>query len=219
MKMNGHKYKWNSMMINPYPGKFIAFEGIDGCGKSTQAKLLKNNLKELGYEIVLTCEPYANIELKNNPNLKPLDRQGMFIDDRLVHLTDIIIPDLKDEKIVITDRYFLSTIAYGMSEDIEQKNLIELHERILGDKFIIPDIIIMIDASTETAMNHLKKKGEIKGYFEKQDRLGKIRNAYINIYANKFYKNNGVKMEWIDGNRFIKDVSRDILKRSLEILK
>ena len=69
MKMNGHKYKWNSMMINPYPGKFIAFEGIDGCGKSTQAKLLKNNLKELGYEIVLTCEPYANIELKNNPNL------------------------------------------------------------------------------------------------------------------------------------------------------
>lgn len=219
MKTNGNKYKWNSMIINPYQGKFIAFEGIDGCGKSTQAKLLENNLKKLGYDIVLTREPHANIDLKNNPDLKPLDRQSMFIDDRLLHLTDIIIPNLRDEKIVITVRYFLSTIACGMSEDIEQKQLIELHEKILGDKFIIPDIIFIIDASIETAMNRLKKKGEIKGYFEKKDRLEKIRNAYINIYANKLYKNNGVKMEWIDGNRFIKDVSRDILKKSLEILK
>lgn len=216
--MSGHKYDWGPMITNPYLGKFIAFEGIDGCGKSTQAELLKNNLKELGYDAVLTREPYANIDLKNNPDLKPLNRQSLFVEDRLLHLADVIIPDLENEKIVITDRYFLSTIAYGMSEGIQQEKLIELHEKILCDKFIIPDMTFIIDVPTDVAMSRLKNKGEIKGYFEKQEYLEKIRNAYINIYADKFYRNEDIKMEWVDGTRSIKDVSEDILRRMLEIL-
>lgn len=217
--MCGNKYDWSPMITNPYLGKFGSFEGIDGCGKSTQAELLKNNLKKLDYDAVLTREPYANIDLKNNPDLKPLNRQSLFVEDRLLHLADIIIPDLENEKIVITDRYFLSTIAYGMSEGIQQKRLIELHEKILYDKFIIPDITFIIDVPTDIAMSRLKSKGEIKGYFEKQEYLEKIRNAYVNIYADKFYRGKGVKMEWVDGTRSIKDVSKDILERMLKILE
>lgn len=211
------KIKLRKMIVNPYPGKFIAFEGIDGCGKSTQANILAGNLKQLGHKVILTFEPFKKAELKNLPDLKPLERQEAFIQDRLAHLVEAVIPALGAGQHVITDRYFLSTIAYGMSEGIESKRLIDLHEKILGFNFILPNLTFIIDTEEAEAMERLQAKGKIEGYYEKIEKLIEARQAYLMLYLNKdiFSKD---RLELIDGNESIEEVSEKILQETLKIL-
>lgn len=211
------KTKLRKMIVNPYPGKFIAFEGIDGCGKSTQAKILAENLERLGHKIILTFEPFKRAELKNLPDLKPLERQEAFIQDRLAHLVKEVIPALGAGQNVITDRYFLSTIAYGMSEGIESKRLIDLHENILGFNFILPNLTFLIDTEEAEAMKRLQAKGEIKGYYEKIEKMMEIRRVYLMLYLNRDINKN-IHLEMINGDRPIAEVSEEILQKTLEIL-
>lgn len=206
------------MITNQYPGKFIAFEGIDGCGKSTQAKMLAENLERLGYKVVLTQEPFKRAELKNLPNMKPFERQEAFIQDRLAHLVEVVIPALGQGQNVITDRYFLSTIAYGMSEGIEKEKLFDLHEKILEYNFILPNLTFFIDTQEDEAMKRLQSKGKIEGYFERLDRLIEIRQAYLMIFLNRKSMDKNNHLEMINGNDSIKEISKRIMKETLKIL-
>jgi len=102
------------MLKNTNKGKFIVFEGLDGSGQSTQAGLLKDFLLEKGYEVILTKEPTIESEagrkirkvLDKKLNLSPKELQELFAQDRKEHLENIIIPALKQGKMVISDRYF-----------------------------------------------------------------------------------------------------------------
>lgn len=203
--------------LSRYAGKFIVFEGVDGCGKSTQARLLSEKLNELGRETVLTKEPYKNGSLKTREDLAPMERQRFFVEDRLVHLKEFIIPNLKKGINVISDRYCFSTIAYGVSEGVSKKELIDLHRDILGDNFIVPDLTIFIDIEAEEAVKRIGCRNGECGYFEKEDKLRRIRQAYLDIYGDDNLRL-GYNVILISSDRPIEDVSRDILDDALKII-
>ena len=126
-----------------YPGKFIVFEGLDGSGQSTQAQLLKDFLMKRGHKVHLTKEPTSNLigglirgQLTNEWKTSPECLQLLFAADRAHHLEKEIIPLLKKEVIVISDRYFFSTVAFGATEIKDKDWLLKINQ-----KFLLPDII------------------------------------------------------------------------------
>ena len=116
---------------------FIAFEGLDGAGTTTHSKHLAEKLRENGYEVVLTCEPTADTPtgkrirdaLQHKFQISPKDLQLLFTEDRAAHLKDTIEPALSNGEIVITDRYFFSTLAYG-ALNVEMEWLKEISRSI-----------------------------------------------------------------------------------------
>lgn len=205
------------MKKNSYPGKFIVFEGIDGSGKTTQARLLIGKLGLLGHSIIFTHEPYKNVDLKYMEDLEPEERQKLFIEDRREHLEEIILTALELGKVVICDRYFLSSLAYGISEDISMENLIAMHEEILGDKFILPDQIFVLDVPEEEAMTRLIAKKLPLGHFEKSEKLKKIREAYSKFCNDgKLFD---VNIDCFDSLRPINEVHEQILNKTLKLFK
>ena len=100
-------------------GLLIALEGIDGTGKTTQLKMLAEVLLSLGYDVVATREPTdgrygqrIRQVLRDRSSMTPQEELELFLLDRKEHVTTIINPGLAAGKIVLTDRYYLSTVAY-----------------------------------------------------------------------------------------------------------
>jgi dTMP kinase len=195
-------------------GKFIVFEGIDGAGLTTQAELLEKYLRNKKYEVVLTKEPTNNLiggliraALKKEWLTSNKTLQLLFSADRAHHLEKEIIPALENGKIVISDRYFISTIAYGMIE-LEKDWL-----KALNSKFLLPDIIFIIDVPVEVSIERIKASRFGFELFEEKKKLEKIRNNFLEL--SKEYKNCFV----INGNRSIEEVHKEIVKIVEEKLK
>jgi dTMP kinase len=152
-------------------GMFITFEGIDGCGKSTQIfKLAKHifNLDKYNH-VMLTREPYKNQDIRkilredNDPYSQALKLAEMFIADRELHTKELIGPLLSDGRHVISDRYDLSTMAYQQTQGIEFNKLLEMHQGLL-----IPNITFIVDLPVEIALERMKKENsrEMEKKFE-----------------------------------------------------
>lgn len=144
---------------------FIVLEGIDGCGKSTQAKLLADWFTEQRKEIVLTAEPtkegdigkFIREILSSKKQITPEALALLFVADRKEHLNNCIEPLLSEGKVVISERYSLSTIAYQSAQGVDTDWLIDLHKYIRK-----PDLIIFLDVSPENAEVNIRKKLEQK---------------------------------------------------------
>jgi len=186
-------------------GKFIVFEGIDGAGLSTQAFLLQEYLKKKGFEVVLTKEPTNNLiggliraGLKKEWKTSARALQLLFSADRSHHLEFEILPALEKGKIVISDRYFFSTIAYGMLE-LEKEWL-----KALNSKFLIPDITIILDVPVEVSLERIGKGRSNTEPFEEREKLEKVRENYIEL--SKEYENCFV----VDASKSIDEVQEEI---------
>lgn len=216
MKIN----KIDNMIINPYPGKFIAFEGLDGSGKSTQAKLLWNRLNALGRKTILTREPYKNMSLKADSRLDRVERQTLFIKDSLEHLVGFIIPKLENGVNMISDRYRDTGFAYWLGEGGSLKEALDLHKKILGFNFILPNITFFIDTPVDVAMKRLKSSRKRLGYFEREEKMEKNRIGYVDLYSSKIFNEiGGRKVEFIkdDGHRPIEDIAEEISLKTTPI--
>ncbi len=186
---------------------FISFEGIDGCGKTTQAKLLYNKLKQNKEQVVLTSEPAKNeigLFIRNlikNPAQKydPLTLQLLFMSDRAYHVNKFINPRLKKRYTIITDRYLLSTIAYGSAFGIDRNWLYKMNL-----VFPYPDLNFIIDIEPKEAIKRIQKK-KSGDYFEKLKFMVKIRQSYKNLP--KRYKNCFI----INGNKSIEETSKEVM--------
>ena len=148
-------------------GLFITFEGIEGCGKSTQARLLKDYLEKKGIKAILSMEPGGTeigmkireilVDPKYKGILHPITEALLYQADRNQHLKEKIIPHLEKGYVVIDDRYQHSSLAYqcyGRGLDIEKiewvfKNLVNGLE---------PDIVFLIDIDEETSMKRVKNR-------------------------------------------------------------
>ncbi|HLA25648.1 MAG TPA: dTMP kinase, partial [Patescibacteria group bacterium] len=142
------------MTINPHPGLFIAFEGIDGSGKSVQADFIAKSLADVykigSGHILKIHEPTTGhfgraikrmLTHKDKIPDNPLWFQELFVQDRKDNLARNVIPYLREKgNIVLSDRYVLSTFAYGMAQGLKYEDVERLHKEILGDDFIYPDI-------------------------------------------------------------------------------
>lgn len=207
------------MKVNPYPGKFISIDGIDGSGKSTQAEFIYDWFKNRGHEVFIGHEPtVGKIGLKiqeiisNRVNAPDdhMELQKMFIQDRKDHIERTIIRVLKGKNSVyVSDRYFLSTFAYGMAEGLKFDDLMAAHEDILGNSFIIPDMMLVVESPVDIAMARLRlKKGEKNlEYFERrEDVMRKVAEQF------KLLKGKFENMRYISGDLAIPDVTDEIQK-------
>ena len=206
------------MVKNRYPGLFIAFEGLDGSGASVQSLLLNGVLKKEGYRVHLTKEPTNYLigglikgSLTNEWKTSPECLQLLFTADRAHHLKKEIIPRLESGRIVITDRYVFSSIAYG-SLEIDDLNWIEE----LNRRFILPDLIFLIKVRPKICALRLKESHYELELFSEEQKLAKVWKTYEKLQRS--YKN----MYLIDGERdeieIIKEIST-ITHQTLETIK
>ncbi len=171
------------------PAKFITFEGVDGCGKSTISKEVCQALIDMGHEVEWTMEPSENwlgdqVRRSYSEEISPFTEAFLFLADRATH-TDRIRKHLADGKIVISDRYSDSTIAYQgalLSDELIKQGidsvdwLWELNNRII----IKPDVTFLLDIAPEISLERLNTREELSK-FERQGYLEKVRANYLRI--------------------------------------
>jgi len=196
------------MRKNPYKGKFIVFEGLDGSGTTTQANLLFEYFKKQGKKVYLTGEPTRSLiggliegQISGDWKSSPGCLQLLFTADRAYHLEKGIISLLKKGITVICTRYILSTLAYGSIDIKDTQWLINLNK-----KFIWPDITFLLKVSPKICIQRIKKERFHKELFEKEEKLKKVYKNYLK-FAKKF-KNIYI----IDGEKPIKEVGEEIKK-------
>ncbi len=182
-------------------GRFIVFEGIDGSGKTTQAKLFADKINAK-----LTREPYEDEEIRNilrsenNPYSNAEKMAELFIQDRKKHLQEFIMPNILNGYNVVSDRYILSTLAYQSAQGVDIKELYEMHE----DMGIIPaDLTFFVDLSVDTAMKRtdkLEKKFERENTF--QELLSEKYKEAINLLLSE-----GHDIVFVDGHKDINSLA------------
>lgn len=194
-------------------GKFIVFEGLDGSGQTTEAKLLADYLSKLGKKVVLTKEPTLDSEagkkikkvLDGEITMTPKELQELFVEDRREHVKNLITPALNEEKFVISDRYFFSTIAYG-AMNLDKEWLIEINK-----DFPLPDATFLLQVRPEICLERIKSRGQGFKFFEKLEKLKKVWETY-KILPQKF-----ANIYLIDGEKSIPEVHEDIIKKLKEV--
>jgi dTMP kinase len=196
-------------------GRFISFEGIDGSGKSTQAKVLAKTLEELGHDIVLTREPGGSVGaeeirslvLQGNPDRWSAESEILlFTAARRDHLEKTILPALDAGKIVICDRFADSTRMYqGLSRGDLRTLVDELHRLMIPRD---PDLTVLIDLDPKLGLTRAKSRNSVEERFEDFgiSLQEKMRVGFLNLaeeYAERF--------RVIDGQRDIDVVAADVL--------
>lgn len=193
---------------------FIAFEGIDGSGKSTQVKLLANSLTKAGHKVYSTFEPTDSpigSVIRNIFTHKfEADHRviaGLFVADRLDHLlnkTNGILKKLDDGYTVITDRYYFSSYAYhGIHMPLDW--VIEANS--LSADLLRPDLNIYIDISPEISMRRLNSGRSSIELYETMDNLRNVRNKYLEVIEQL---RNKEQIFITDGNRAPEAIATDI---------
>lgn len=147
---------------------FITLEGIDGSGKTTISKLLKERLRSKGYQVVLTREPGGNeiteqirdvILSKHNLGMDPWTEALLYIAARKQHVMEDILPALKEGAIVICDRFMDSTSTYqGYARGLGIRTLDEVQSIVLGTKK--PDLTLFFDIEPAMANERMKIRNE-----------------------------------------------------------
>lgn len=167
---------------------FIAFEGLDGSGSSTQSRLLKEKLEKKGMPVTLTKEPTADepigalirSALQKKWSCSPEALQLLFTADRAEHLKNIILPALRKDSAVITDRYFFSTLAYGALAVADWNWL-----KDLSRLFPVPDFTFLLKLDPAVCIQRIRGRGQAFELFEEQQKLEKIWRNYEKI-ANEY---------------------------------
>jgi dTMP kinase len=202
------------MKKNPYKGKFIVFDSLDGAGNSTQVKLLADYLNKIGKRTHITKEPTSGLiggliksQLTHDWKSSQICLQLLFSADRAYHLEKEVVPLLKKGINVISDRYFFSTMAYGNLEINDLDWLIEINK-----KFILPDLTFFLKVSPKICIERIKKDRFEITLFEKEKVLEKVWQNY-EILAKKFQN-----IFLIDGERSVKEISKEIQKITLKKL-
>ncbi len=197
---------------------FITFEGLDGCGKTTQAKLLKDFLEKENYKVYLTREPggtilgenIRNILLNFNINIHPWAEALLYLSSRAENSL-VIKEKLKEEYVVICERYIDSTIAYqGYGRNLPIKKLKELNELVtFGLK---PDITILLDIVPEKIFIRKKILDRIEK--ESLDFYYKVREGYLKIAEEE-----KERIFVVSGELLVEEIHREILKVILKNLR
>jgi dTMP kinase len=185
-------------------GLLICIEGLDKSGKTTQSLLLVDALRSRGLEAVYTTEPSAGeigsfikrYVLRRKQRIPASVEALLFAADRVDHVEREIKPMLKEGKIVVSDRYIYSSIAYQGAAGLDIEWIKEINKMALE-----PDLAIYIDVPLEVIMRRLK--GKERTVMEHPDIQMKVRDIYVTLVKEG-------KLIPVDGNRPIKKVSSQI---------
>lgn len=167
-------------------GFFIVFEGIDGSGKTSQAFLLKEFLDKKGYDVILLREPtegawgekIKNILSNGRKGISPEEELNLFIEDRKENINKNILPAIKNNKIIVQDRYYFSSIAYQGALGIDPQQI-----RVRNEAFAIkPDLLFYLEIRPEIGLKRIDKgrKGK-RDTFEKKQYLEKVKKNFDSL--------------------------------------
>lgn len=210
-------------------GYFITFEGIEGCGKTTQIRLLGEHLVSLGHRVVLTREPggcqiadkiRAILLDADNRGMNPLAELFLYAAARAQHVAEIIRPALESGCIVLCDRFTDATIAYQSSgRGIDRATIDQLNT--LACQSIFPDLTILIDCEINVGLKRAKQRidsaaGPREERFELEalEFHQRVRDGYLDLVRQdpqRFFS--------ADGSSTIEQISATIFERVLKGLK
>jgi dTMP kinase len=170
-------------------GYFITFEGCEGCGKSTQSKLLYNRLLNLKIKTVITQEPGGTplgnkvrdlLKVKSTININPMAELLLFNSCRTQLIADVIHPALISGQVVICDRFTDSTLVYqGYGRGLDLNLVSSVNEIATGG--LAPDLTVLLD--TDPAQGLKRKRNSAEDRFETEDLVfhSKIRDGYLDL--------------------------------------
>jgi len=194
--------------------KYIVFEGIDGCGKTTQIKAIRDWLVALDKDVVRLREP-----TKDSPFGKQLremfarderppygEEVRLFEEDRRWHMTNRVKPALSLNVIILQDRSYFSTAAYqGHAGKFSHHDFIKMHERFS----YIPDLVVLLDMDVDVARNRIGTRGEGVTAMEHRDIQVKVRETFLAIYKDYGASRNIVL---VDANKPTDELTNGIKK-------
>ena len=193
-------------------GYFITFEGVDGCGKTTQLELLADYLRDIkDYCVIETREPGAKglgqkireILLNYDGEVSSQCETFLFLADRAQNIDTIVNPAVESGKIVLCDRHTDSTVAYqgyGRGLDIEEKNMLNN----IATRHRKPDLTIVFDIDVHTSMQRVgtqKDRMEAEGI----EFFNSVRNGYLKLAE---MEPNRIKV--VDATRSIEEIHKDV---------
>ncbi len=207
------------------PPFLIVFEGIDGCGKFTQATLLKQWLEGKGKKVGNWTEPNGvsligklirdYLNKKTLLEVDPHEFQRMFVIDRAQNIFSHLVHNEGGHDYKVVERFALSTIAFGMLSGRPAEDFIKLHTDILGPSMIWPDLTVILDVSADTAISRINLRrrdgGKAIESFEKKKIQEKVRENYLALTK----RNDIGKIVVLDGERppekIFEDAKREII--------
>lgn len=218
------QYKFSTsqdLRRNTYKGKYFAFEGIDGCGKSTQVDKIKKYLEGLGQEVVVTSEPMQTGAVQavirdalfSKVKIPSRAYQDLYSADRAVNHEEIVEPALKAGKIVLTHRSLWSNVPYGILDlgegyDFSKAASILTSSGIISfyHQFLCPDKTFYLKVTAAQAAKRLQGMDKVKDIYENEKKLAKISTGYDRIvkeFSSEFIV--------IDGEKNEEEVTRQII--------
>ncbi len=193
-------------MTRAFPGTLIVFEGIDGTGKSTQVERVGQYLLANGSDVIITREPTDGTYGKkirqlylNRENVSKTEELELFLADRREHVQTVLLPALQAGKIVLCDRYYLSTAAYQGANGFDPQEILRLN-----DFAPVPDIAFIFEVSVETSLHRITQgRGDQLNDFEKADSLTQVKKIFSQLDLPFIYR--------IDAERNIDDIFTHLL--------
>jgi len=192
-------------------GVFISLEGIEGCGKSTQSKMLYEYLSQLGNCVILTREPGGTsiaekirdllLDPKND-SMTDTAELFLYLASRAQHVEQVIVPALNEGKIVICERFNDATYAYqGFARGLDLNLLVDLTK--IATSGLEPDFTLLLDLDVEEGLLRAEKLKNHRDRLESEsiDFHSKVRNGYLTIA-----RNNPQRVKVIDANGTIDEV-------------
>ncbi len=190
------------MRTHSHRGRFITFEGLDGCGKSTQLERLAGVLRRHGLSVVTTREPGGTPTAEKirsvlldarTSDLAPRAELALMFASRVQHIQEIIQPALAEGRVVLCDRFTDSTEAYqGGGRKLGSETVLELHRALCGDLW--PDFTIFMDSDVAASVERARRRNQAKASsngkkeadenrFEQESRafFARVRHTYLAI--------------------------------------
>lgn len=165
-------------------GSLIAIEGIDGAGKSTQARRLAAWLEARGHAVRLTREPTdgpvgarIRAHARTGRRFSPAEELALFTEDRAEHVRELIGPALEAGEVVVTDRYFLSTVAYQGARGLDWRSLLAESER----RFPLPDLALLLVIDPEPGLRRVDGRSPREPGFEEAPYLAQVAAIFAAI--------------------------------------
>jgi len=207
-------------------GFFIAFEGIDGCGKSTHMKIVAEHLTSLGFDVITTREPggtklaerIREILLDNSLSgrISPMAELMLYLASRAQHSSEIIAPHLEKGGVVLTDRFADSSVAYqGGARNLGMELVEELCSHVIPRW---PDLTLFLDVPPEESIRRMNNRTPDRLEEEGLTFLREVRDAYLKLIENhpdRFFRIDSSNERSVTAKKVIEVIDNYIGKNNL----